>query len=202
MPSTVSPSRGQCIQITDNVQHCQCLFFFSPASPLLDQNICGLCGHSIHTHVDYVSVVVHHCFATNCAAYVQKTPRTQGCTCSASLIDHEPVVNMYRSPATPSYGVDVHSGLSSSINIFNDNTTTPHSPLRPRTHSPLTTTLPTLTATQRSSHLPRNPLLKRASLRLTLVRPRKWRILTSLSTRMITPVFTSRTRAQDLARII
>ncbi len=37
MSSVVLPSRGQCIHITDDSQHCQCLWFFPPASPLLDQ---------------------------------------------------------------------------------------------------------------------------------------------------------------------
>ncbi|KAK0183934.1 hypothetical protein F5146DRAFT_1146195 [Armillaria mellea] len=42
----------------------------------------------------------------NCAAYYPKTPRVQACTCSASLIEHMPVMNAYRSPATLPYGAD------------------------------------------------------------------------------------------------
>ncbi|KAK0435446.1 uncharacterized protein EV420DRAFT_1770612 [Desarmillaria tabescens] len=85
MPSTVLPSRGQCIQLSDNFQHCQCLWFFPPVSPLLDQNICGLCGHGIHAHADYVSTVVNRCPANQCAAY---TTLTQLCTCGAPFFEH------------------------------------------------------------------------------------------------------------------
>ncbi|KAK0445556.1 hypothetical protein EV421DRAFT_1734747 [Armillaria borealis] len=73
MSSIVLPSRGKCIQVINSVQRCRCLWFFPPESPLLDQNICGLCGHGIHAHIDYVSTVVHHYPANQCAAYVQKT---------------------------------------------------------------------------------------------------------------------------------
>ncbi|KAK0433125.1 uncharacterized protein EV420DRAFT_1489414 [Desarmillaria tabescens] len=38
----------------------------------LSQNICGLCGHGIHVHVDYVSTVVNHYPANQFTAYVQK----------------------------------------------------------------------------------------------------------------------------------
>ncbi|SJL07697.1 uncharacterized protein ARMOST_11047 [Armillaria ostoyae] len=95
------------------------------------------CGHGMHAHADYVSMVVHRCVATNCAAYVQKTPRTQGCTCSASLIDHKPVVNMYRSHATLPYEVDVSNGLPSGNNTFNGNMTNIPFPST-STHSPST----------------------------------------------------------------
>ncbi|PBK97435.1 hypothetical protein ARMGADRAFT_1009449 [Armillaria gallica] len=95
----------------------------------------------MHAHADYVSTVVHRCVATNCVAFVQKTPRTQGCTCSASLIDHNPVMNMYRSPATLPYGVDVDNGLPSGINTFNGNMT--NIPFPPTSsHSPSTNDSP------------------------------------------------------------
>ncbi|PBK80425.1 hypothetical protein ARMGADRAFT_77895 [Armillaria gallica] len=92
MSSAALPSRRQCIQDTGN--YCQCPWF---ASSLLDQNICGLCGHGIHAHVDYVSMVIHHYPARQCAEYVQKTPLTQRCTCEAQLCDHVPTDNLYRS---------------------------------------------------------------------------------------------------------
>ncbi|KAK0445584.1 hypothetical protein EV421DRAFT_1734773 [Armillaria borealis] len=82
---------------------------------------------SIHTHRDYVSMFVHHCPAMNCAAYYPKTPRVQACTCSASLIEHMPVVNAYRSPATLSYGADA---LHSYVNAFTgDATNIPFTPV-------------------------------------------------------------------------
>ncbi|KAK0443001.1 hypothetical protein EV421DRAFT_1903961 [Armillaria borealis] len=89
------PSRGQCIQpIDNNLDGCQCSWF---ASTLLDQYICGACGHGIHAHVDYVSMIVNHYPATQCAAYVQKTPLTQCCTCGTWLYDHIAINNLYRS---------------------------------------------------------------------------------------------------------
>ncbi|KAK0210320.1 hypothetical protein DFS33DRAFT_1483429 [Desarmillaria ectypa] len=90
MSSAALPSRGQCIQVTDN--HCQCPCF---ASTFLDQHICGQCGHGIHAHVDYVSMVVSYYPPTQCAAYVQKTPLAQRCTCEAQLCDHIATDNMY-----------------------------------------------------------------------------------------------------------
>ncbi|PBK64426.1 hypothetical protein ARMSODRAFT_1007050 [Armillaria solidipes] len=94
MSSVVFPSRGQCTQVTDNVHRCQCPSF---ASPLLDPYICVNCGHGIHGHADYVSMVVHHYPPTQCAAYVQKTPLAQRCTCESQLCDHLPIDNLYRS---------------------------------------------------------------------------------------------------------
>ncbi|PBK80424.1 hypothetical protein ARMGADRAFT_1171906 [Armillaria gallica] len=94
MSSAVFPSRGQCTQVTDNVHRCQCPSF---ASPLLDPYICVNCGHGIHAHGDYVSMVVNHYPTTQCAAYVQKTPLAQRCTCEAQLCDHLPIDNLYRS---------------------------------------------------------------------------------------------------------
>ncbi|KAK0458430.1 uncharacterized protein EV420DRAFT_1747963, partial [Desarmillaria tabescens] len=93
MSSAVLPSRERCIHATDNIQQCQCPWF---ASLLLDPHICGRCGHGIHTHVDYVSMVVNHYPPTQCAAYVQKTPLTQCCTCETWLYDHVAINNPFR----------------------------------------------------------------------------------------------------------
>ncbi|KAK0183932.1 hypothetical protein F5146DRAFT_1130450 [Armillaria mellea] len=124
MSSAALPSRGQCIQVTDALQLCQCPSF---APSTLDQHICGWCGHGIHTHVDYVSLFVHQCPAMNCAAYYPKTPRVQACTCSASLIEHMPVVNVYRSLATLPYGADT---LPFNVTPFTgDTTNVPFSPV-------------------------------------------------------------------------
>ncbi|PBK80434.1 hypothetical protein ARMGADRAFT_1092225 [Armillaria gallica] len=65
MSSAVFPSRGPCTQVIDNIQRCQCPSF---ASPLLDPYICVNCGHGIHAHADYVSMVVYHHPPTQCAA--------------------------------------------------------------------------------------------------------------------------------------
>ncbi|KAK0433492.1 uncharacterized protein EV420DRAFT_1654602 [Desarmillaria tabescens] len=94
MSSAFLPSRGQCTQVADNIQHCQCPWF---TSTLVDQSVCISCGHGIHAHVDYVSMVVHHHPPTQCVAYVQKTPLAQRCTCEAQLFDHVAVNNSYRS---------------------------------------------------------------------------------------------------------
>ncbi|SJL04592.1 uncharacterized protein ARMOST_07960 [Armillaria ostoyae] len=94
MSSAVFPSRGQCTQVTNHTQRCQCPSF---ASPLLDPYICVNCGHGIHAHADYVSMVVNHYPPTQCAAYVQKTPLAQRCTCEAQLCDHISIDNLYRS---------------------------------------------------------------------------------------------------------
>ncbi|KAK0197576.1 hypothetical protein F5146DRAFT_1015940 [Armillaria mellea] len=93
---TVIPYRGQCIQTTDYVLRCRCVWYIEPTSPLLNQFICAACGHGIHSHVDYVSTTVCHNVATQCAAYVQKTPLTQRCTCSVHLADHRPILNLHR----------------------------------------------------------------------------------------------------------
>ncbi|PBK87476.1 hypothetical protein ARMGADRAFT_1085496 [Armillaria gallica] len=82
MSSASIPPRGQCIQHTDNIhEDCQCSWF---VSTLLDQYIC-----------DYVSMIVNHYPATQCAAYVQKTPLTQRCTCGTWLSDHVAIDNLY-----------------------------------------------------------------------------------------------------------
>ncbi|SJL04572.1 uncharacterized protein ARMOST_07939 [Armillaria ostoyae] len=96
MSSIILPTRGQCIQVIGSVQHCQCLWFFPPESPLLDQNICGLCGHGIHAHADYVSTVVNNYPANQCAAYVQRTPLMQFCTCEAQFCEHIGTYNSHR----------------------------------------------------------------------------------------------------------
>ncbi len=50
------------------------LSFASTYIPVLTvpQDICGHCGHGIHAHADYVSIVVNHYPANQCAAYAQK----------------------------------------------------------------------------------------------------------------------------------
>ncbi|PBK96317.1 hypothetical protein ARMGADRAFT_1061042 [Armillaria gallica] len=128
MSSIVLPLRGKCIQVIDSIQSCQCLWFFPPQSPLLDQNICGLCGHGIHAHVDYVSTVVHHYSVNQCAAYVQKTPLVQRCTCEAQLCDHIATDNPYRS-AEPWIVLDYFQGNNNS-NSYSHNA---NSPLGPNT---------------------------------------------------------------------
>ncbi|PBK96345.1 hypothetical protein ARMGADRAFT_692579 [Armillaria gallica] len=93
------PIRGRCVEHTGNA-FCLCSRFTAHRDQsqwhTLDQPRC-ICGHGIHAHVDYLSLVVHHCPTNYCVAFVQKTPQTQECTCGALLIDHVPVVNGYRS---------------------------------------------------------------------------------------------------------
>ncbi|KAK0225251.1 hypothetical protein EDD85DRAFT_857106, partial [Armillaria nabsnona] len=48
-------------------------------------------------HIDYISMVVHNFPATQCAAYVQKTPLSQCCTCEVQLCDHIATTNSYKS---------------------------------------------------------------------------------------------------------
>ncbi|PBK96290.1 hypothetical protein ARMGADRAFT_1009959 [Armillaria gallica] len=63
----------------------------------------------------------------NCAAYYPKTSRVQACTCSASLIEHMPVVNMYRSPTPLPYSAEA---LPSHVNAFTgDATNIPFTPV-------------------------------------------------------------------------
>ncbi|KAK0210322.1 hypothetical protein DFS33DRAFT_1483432 [Desarmillaria ectypa] len=130
MSSAVFPSRGQCIQVTDNIQQCQCPWF---VSTLLDQYICGQCGHGIHTHVDYVSMVVNHYPATQCVTYVQKTPLTQRCTCEVWLYDHVATDNLYCSaePWNVVSNFPDPNGPSSNVNAihFSNNALDgPHTP--------------------------------------------------------------------------
>ncbi|PBK80407.1 hypothetical protein ARMGADRAFT_1171895 [Armillaria gallica] len=63
---------------------------------------------------------IHQCAAMNCAAYYPKTPRVQACACSASLIEHMPVMNAYRLPATPP---NVDNALPSNVNTFTGDAT-------------------------------------------------------------------------------
>ncbi|PBK96274.1 hypothetical protein ARMGADRAFT_1009928 [Armillaria gallica] len=56
----------------------------------------------------------------SCAAYYPKTSRVQACTCSASLIEHMPVVNVHRVPATPP---NVDNALPSNVNTFTGDAT-------------------------------------------------------------------------------
>ncbi|KAK0240607.1 hypothetical protein EDD85DRAFT_999986 [Armillaria nabsnona] len=100
MSSTSLPFRARCIQVHGAIA-CGCPWFIPPVSPMLDQSSCARCGHGIHGHVDYVSMFIHCCAATQCAAYVQKTPQTQACTCSAQLVDHGLTANQYL-PVDPS----------------------------------------------------------------------------------------------------
>ncbi len=85
MSSIVLPSRGQCIQVTDNLQLSVPIvrvdarsgrpsFIVAWHTPVLMfyQLICGRCGHGIHAHRDYVSMFVHHCPAMNCACILSE----------------------------------------------------------------------------------------------------------------------------------
>ncbi|KAK0458400.1 uncharacterized protein EV420DRAFT_354365 [Desarmillaria tabescens] len=86
-----------------------------------------------------VSMFVHHCPAMNCVAYFPKTARIQACTCSASLIEHIPVVNAHRSSTPLPYGtgVSIHdSNLPSNVNTLNGDTTNhPFTPIPPSTNA-------------------------------------------------------------------
>ncbi|KAK0445547.1 hypothetical protein EV421DRAFT_1902488 [Armillaria borealis] len=116
MSSALLPPRARCIQVIDGNVTCQCPWFNAPSLPILDQVdsmsmrpvhstlkssqlSCVDCGHGIHAHVDYESKVVFHNPTTHCAAYAQKAHKSQACTCTVQLIDHEPTVNAYRSMA-------------------------------------------------------------------------------------------------------
>ncbi len=76
----------------------------------LSQNICGLCGHGIHTHVDYVSTVVNNYPANQCAAYVQRVCRSSshttfethdGLRCRHLLCSFAPVKPNFASTSVP-----------------------------------------------------------------------------------------------------
>ncbi|KAK0225261.1 hypothetical protein EDD85DRAFT_940797 [Armillaria nabsnona] len=133
MSSIVLPSRGQCIQITDSRQPCQCLWFFPPESPLLDQVGAhppspifprSLSPSTSAVGVDTVSALMSTTF--QCLS-ISATARVQACTCSASLIEHMPVVNMYRSPTPLPYGAEA---LPSHVNAFTgDVTNIPFTPV-------------------------------------------------------------------------
>ncbi|PBK58333.1 hypothetical protein ARMSODRAFT_1028335 [Armillaria solidipes] len=128
MSAAALPSRSQCIHDTGTDNHCHCPQF---APTLLDPYICANCVHGIHTHVDYVSMVAIHYPPTRCAAFVQKTPLTQCCTCEAQLHDHIAIDNPYRSAEpwnvldyfpdsdVPSSNVRVASHSNDTINMPN-----------------------------------------------------------------------------------
>ncbi|KAK0458396.1 uncharacterized protein EV420DRAFT_1542024 [Desarmillaria tabescens] len=78
---------------------------------------------------------VHHCPAMNCAAYVQKTPQLQACTCLASLIEHIPTVNEHHSSTPLPYRVSVDNILPSNVNIFAGNMMTPMNMHPPSTNT-------------------------------------------------------------------
>ncbi|KAK0474901.1 hypothetical protein IW261DRAFT_532605 [Armillaria novae-zelandiae] len=127
MSSATIPSRGQCIHPINNIQQgCRCSWF---APTLLDQYICGACGHGIHAHVDYVSMMVHHHPATQCAAYVQRSPLTQRCTCGTWLSDHDEAIdNLYLStdPGDVLDDTPDNDNLSSSATGFQSNESINH----------------------------------------------------------------------------
>ncbi|PBK77632.1 hypothetical protein ARMSODRAFT_946473 [Armillaria solidipes] len=116
MSVTVLPPRARCIHITDGIVPCHCPWFNAPSLTLLDhdQLSCVECGHGIHAHVDYESKVVYYNPATHCAAFAQKTHKSQACTCSVQIFDHEPIVNVYyRSIALPHSPAPFASSLNS-----------------------------------------------------------------------------------------
>ncbi|PBK96305.1 hypothetical protein ARMGADRAFT_1162808 [Armillaria gallica] len=105
--------RGRCVEHTDYA-FCLCSRFVPARNesrhldgvfPVLiasQMHLCT-CGHAAHAHVDYLSQVVHHCPATRCAAYAQKTLQTQDCMCGAPLADHVGIVNPHRVPGAIPY---------------------------------------------------------------------------------------------------
>ncbi|PBK77638.1 hypothetical protein ARMSODRAFT_501 [Armillaria solidipes] len=121
MSLTLLPPRARCIQVTDGNVTCQCPWFDAPSWPSLDQLSCVDCGHGIHAHVDYESKVVFHNPTTHCAAYAQKAHKSQACTCTVQLIDHEPIVNPSRPIAlshSPAFiASDLNSATPSNANI-------------------------------------------------------------------------------------
>ncbi|KAK0431386.1 uncharacterized protein EV420DRAFT_1490817 [Desarmillaria tabescens] len=88
MFSIILPSRARCIYVTEGTIDYCCPWFIPPPSPEQNQFTCALCGHGIHTHADYVSVVVHQQPEMHWVAYVQKTPVVQLCTCETLLYNH------------------------------------------------------------------------------------------------------------------
>ncbi|KAK0483166.1 hypothetical protein IW261DRAFT_1461871 [Armillaria novae-zelandiae] len=104
MALTSLPPRARCIHITGGIVPCRCPWFNAPTLPLLELN-CVECGHGIHAHADYESKVVFHNPDTHCAAYAQKAHKSQACTCSIQLFDHEPIVNVYYRSITLPHGL-------------------------------------------------------------------------------------------------
>ncbi|KAK0445563.1 hypothetical protein EV421DRAFT_330417 [Armillaria borealis] len=125
--NSASSIRGQCVEHTDYA-FCVCPRFLParaetwqyPSSDNVVPAYHCTCGHGIHAHVDYLSPVVRHCPSTHCAAYVQKTPQTQDCTCGAPLADHVAIVNSYRLPAAISYAGGIQN-ISPPSNTGPDN---------------------------------------------------------------------------------
>ncbi|KAK0445569.1 hypothetical protein EV421DRAFT_330959 [Armillaria borealis] len=110
LTTSVPSVRGQCIEHTDYT-FCLCSCFV-PARQhpdgvghvlITSQAYLCTCRHGIHAHVDYVSLVVHHCPSTRCAAYAQKTLQTQDCMCGAPLADHVAIINPHRVPMVIPY---------------------------------------------------------------------------------------------------
>ncbi|SJL04604.1 uncharacterized protein ARMOST_07972 [Armillaria ostoyae] len=125
MSSALFPSRGQCIHLTDNVQQCQCPWF---VPTLLEPYICGQCGHGIHMHANYVSMVVSHYPVIQCVAYVQNMPLTQCCTCEVWLADHVTIKNWYRSAEPWNVLGDVSDTNVNMIGFSNDAISGPYMP--------------------------------------------------------------------------
>ncbi|KAK0434970.1 hypothetical protein EV421DRAFT_1909061 [Armillaria borealis] len=66
---------------------------------MFSQYICNGCGHGIHMHVDYASMVVNHHPPLNVLRISKSyTPLAQRCTCKAQLCDHIAIDKLYRSP--------------------------------------------------------------------------------------------------------
>ncbi|KAK0228099.1 hypothetical protein IW262DRAFT_1348890 [Armillaria fumosa] len=124
MSLTVQPHRARCIQVTDGTAVRPCPWFNAPLLPSSDQFSCVDCGHGIHAHVDYNSKIVHHRPTNHCAAYAQKTHKSQACTCAVQLFDHEPIVNVYCSLALSHSPALIASSLDS-ITPFNASMTGP-----------------------------------------------------------------------------
>ncbi|KAK0431385.1 uncharacterized protein EV420DRAFT_1656699 [Desarmillaria tabescens] len=101
MSQSIAVPRARCTHATDEAVTCHCPLFNAPSSLSQDQLICVDCGHGVHAHVDYESKVVYHNPTTHCVAFAQKAYKSQACTCTIQLFDHEPIVNAYRSISVP-----------------------------------------------------------------------------------------------------
>ncbi|KAK0445554.1 hypothetical protein EV421DRAFT_329792 [Armillaria borealis] len=75
------------------------LFFFDMS---LDLPTCPVCRADVPVapcaHADYISIVVNHYPANQCAAYAQRTHLLQFCTCGAQFCEHIGTYNSYRIP--------------------------------------------------------------------------------------------------------
>ncbi|KAK0210321.1 hypothetical protein DFS33DRAFT_1378300 [Desarmillaria ectypa] len=103
----------------------------------VSMHICGQCRHGIHAHVDYVSMIVNHYPATQCVAYVQKTPLTQRCTCEVWLYDHVATDNLYCSaePWNVVSNFPDPNGPSSNVNAISFSNYVINSPFTPSVNS-------------------------------------------------------------------